>query len=298
MIYKLIHKTQYTYTGTVNSYHGIACVMPKTFRKQNVTNFSLMISPMPDEINQRGDYFGNTLHHFSVHKPHQQLSVLATSLVETRSSIITDLFMTNRQVREQLEKNPVVKNEVLEYTLPSPYVHWDEEIRDYAADCFRDEESFYQSARQLCHKIYTDFKYVSGFTTIHTPLKTTFHERKGVCQDFSHLAIACFRSMGFAARYVSGYLETQPPPGKVKLQGSDATHAWVSVYAPGVGWCDFDPTNDLVPQERHITTAWGRDFGDVSPLKGILFSGGKHTIKVGVDVIPVTSDEQELQTTF
>ncbi|OZI05450.1 transglutaminase [Siphonobacter sp. BAB-5385] len=287
MNYKLVHQTQYTYTGNVNNYHGIACLMPKISPRQNCTNFALQITPMPDEISQRTDYFGNTLHHFSIHQPHTQLTVLATSMIETRSSIITDLFMTNREVKEQLRTNHALKTQLLEYMIPSSFVQWDEEIRSFGADCFSENQSFYQSARQLCHKIYTEFKYVSGFTTIHTPLKTVLKERKGVCQDFSHLAIACFRSLGFAARYISGYLETQPPPGKTKLQGSDATHAWVSVYAPGVGWCDFDPTNDLVPQEKHITTAWGRDFGDVSPLRGIVFSTGKQTFKVGVDVIPV-----------
>jgi transglutaminase-like putative cysteine protease len=145
----------------------------------------------------------------------------------------------------------------------------------------------YKCIEALCRKIYSEFDFVPDFTTVHTPIKDVLAAKKGVCQDFSHLAIACIRSFGFAARYVSGYLETLPPPGRPKLQGSDASHAWISVYIPDYGWCDFDPTNNIIPGERHIVTAWGRDYSDVPPLKGIIFSYGKHTLSVEVDVIPV-----------
>lgn len=287
MNYRLIHKTQYNYSENVTNYHGLACIMPKTSRRQECRDFSLLISPTPDDIYVRTDYFGNTLHYFSIYKPHNKLTILAKSVVETHSSTITDFFITAKEVKEKIRTDIALKDSLLDYMLPSPFVQWDDEISRFGADCFSDNQSFYQSARLLCRKIYSEFTYVSGSTTIHTPLKTVLREKKGVCQDFSHLAIACLRSMGFAARYISGYLETQPLPGKIKLQGSDATHAWVSVYVPDIGWCDFDPTNDLIPQERHITTAWGRDFGDVSPLKGIIFSTGKHAIQVAVDVVPI-----------
>lgn len=285
MKYRLIHKTQYKYAGSVNSYHSLACVTPKNLPQQECSNFSLVISPFPDEISERTDYFGNTVHYFSIHKPHTRLTVLAKSLIETRAFTIPEQPVTCAEVRELLIHS--LKNKLLEYMLPSPFVYWDDDIRNYAKACFPDDEPLYRCARQLCHKIFAEFTYVPDFTTIYTPLKTVLKEKKGVCQDFSHLAIACFRSLGFAARYVSGYLETQPPPGKPKLQGSDATHAWVSVYVPGMGWCDFDPTNDVVPQERHIVTAWGRDYGDVPPLKGIIFSAGGHSFQVSVDVLPV-----------
>ncbi|GAB3977700.1 transglutaminase family protein [Spirosoma terrae] len=287
MTYRLLHKTQYDYSENVNNYHGLACVMPQNTSRQIRSDFSLTIYPVPDEIYTRKDYFDNTVHYFSIHKPHNKLVILAKSTLETHPSLHPDSPMTNKAVREKLRTDPLLKDALLDYMLPSQFVQWDDEIRRFSLDCFDDHEPFYDSARLLCHKIFKQFTYVPGFTTIHTPLKTVLREKKGVCQDFSHLAIACLRSMGFAARYVSGYLETQPLPGKEKLQGSDATHAWVSVYVPKVGWCDFDPTNDLVPQEQHITTAWGRDFGDVSPLKGIIFSTGKHTFRVEVDVIPI-----------
>ncbi|GAB4021447.1 transglutaminase family protein [Spirosoma koreense] len=287
MNYRVVHKTQYQYSENVTNYHGLACLMPKHVSYQTCRDFSLVVSPTPDTIHLRTDYFGNSVHYFSIYKPHTRLTLLAKSRVETHPSLVADPGMTNQEVREKLRVVASLRNELLEYMLPSPFVQWDADIRRFCAGCFPDDQPFYQSARLLCHKIYTDFTYVPGFTTIHTPLKTVLHEKKGVCQDFSHLAIACLRSLGFAARYVSGYLETQPLPGHAKLQGSDATHAWVAVYIPGTGWCDFDPTNDLIPQGRHIVTAWGRDFGDVSPLKGIIFSTGRHAFQVEVDVIPI-----------
>ncbi|WP_420151337.1 transglutaminase family protein [Spirosoma sp.] len=287
MEYRLFHKTQYDYSENVNNYHGLACITPKNLAYQTCRDFSLSIFPTPDEIYSRTDFFGNTIHYFSIHKPHAKLAILSKSIVETHAVAVVDFTITNKEVREKLQNDLSLKNSLLDYLLPSPFVQWDNEIRTFADDCFNDNESFYKSAHSLCHKIYSYFTYVPGFTTIYTPLKTVLQERKGVCQDFSHLAIACLRSMGFAARYISGYLETEPLPGETKLQGSDATHAWISVYIPAVGWCDFDPTNDLIPQDRHIVTAWGRDFSDVSPLKGIIFSTGKHAFQVAVDVIPL-----------
>ncbi|WP_020597152.1 transglutaminase family protein [Spirosoma panaciterrae] len=287
MNYRVFHKTQYDYSENVNNYHGLACVMPKTIGYQTCLDFSLAIYPTPDEIDARTDFYGNTTHYFSIYRPHNKLVIIAKSTLQTQAVSSPDSLLTNEAVRKRLQTDRALRNELLDYILPSPFVQWDDEIRLFGADCFNDQNPFYESARLLCHKIYKAFTYVPGFTTIYTPLKTVLRERKGVCQDFSHLTIACLRSLGFAARYVSGYLETQPLPGAAKLQGSDATHAWVSVYVPEIGWCDFDPTNDLIPQERHITTAWGRDFGDVSPLKGIIFSTGRHTFQVEVDVLPI-----------
>lgn len=287
MNYRLLHKTQYDYSENVSNYHGLACVKPKTLSHQKCSDFSLAIYPTPDEIHLRTDYFGNRLHYFSIYKPHNKLTILAKSTIETLPIPPAKSLITTKDVKTRLGSDILLKNKLMDFILPSPFVQWDADIRQFAADCFADSQSFYQSARLLCHKIFSEFTYVPGFTTIYTPLKTVLREKKGVCQDFSHLAIACLRSLGFAARYVSGYLETEPLPGQTKLQGSDATHAWISVFVPDVGWCDFDPTNDVVPAQRHIITAWGRDFGDVSPLKGIIFSAGKHSIQVAVDVIPI-----------
>ncbi|CAG5008832.1 hypothetical protein DYBT9275_04366 [Dyadobacter sp. CECT 9275] len=290
MKYKLVHKTEYKYLDTVTSYQSLLCLAPRTLSRQICQEFKLEITPAPAEIIERVDFYGNTTHYFSLHTPHKQLSVVATSLVECITDTVgTPLIPSDiscAEARKAFVQDRSLKISLLEFMIPSPMVRWDEQIRNFASDCFQDDKPLYDSVRGLCHKIFTEFDFVPDFTTIHTPIKDVLAAKKGVCQDFSHLAIACIRSFGFAAKYVSGYLETLPPPNRPKLQGSDASHAWISVFIPDYGWCDFDPTNDMVPRERHITTAWGRDYSDVPPLKGIIFSAGKQALSVEVDVIP------------
>ena len=291
MKYKLIHKTEYKYAEAVNNYHSLLCLTPRTLANQICEDFTIDITPQPAQVIQRIDFYGNRTHYFSLHSPHNKLTVLATATVERIIDATGSLFPVSEisceAALQQFRTDRSLKIALLEYMLPSPSVKWDQEIRDFAKDCFRDNVPLYECVRALCEKIYREFDFVPDFSTVNTPIKDVLHARKGVCQDFSHLAIACVRSFGFAARYVSGYLETSPPPGKPKLQGSDASHAWISVYIPDCGWCDFDPTNNIVPGERHIVTAWGRDYSDVPPLKGIIFSYGKHTLSVEVDVIPM-----------
>jgi transglutaminase-like putative cysteine protease len=289
MTYKLIHKTKYDYSGRVNTYHGLACLQPLSNQKQKCTVFEISIQPEPSELNTRVDFFGNTLHYFNINTAHKELIVEAKSQVESYFTDLSvlNLNMSSTEVDAYFKRNPLLKNDLWLYFIKSHFIDWDQEIKDFAQPSFRDDTPLYQCVQDLCHRIFTEFEFNSAYTEINTPLKVVLRNRKGVCQDFSHLAIACIRSMGFAARYVSGYLETRPPAGKAKLQGSDASHAWISVYIPEVGWCDFDPTNNLIPQERHIVTAYGRDYADVVPLKGIIFSAGGHKLKVEVDVIPI-----------
>jgi transglutaminase-like putative cysteine protease len=291
MKYKLIHKTEYKYAEAVNNYHSLLCLAPRTLPNQLCQGFTIQVTPEPSQLIERTDFYGNTTHYFSLHSPHKSLTVLTTGIVEILTESTGSLFIpsevTCSAARERLKSDRAMKINVLEYVLPSPLVKWDAEIKAYAQDCFQDNLPLYECVKALCRKIYTEFDFVPDFTTVNTPIKEVLAAKKGVCQDFSHLAIACIRSFGFAARYVSGYLETLPPPGRPKLQGSDASHAWISVFIPDYGWCDFDPTNNIVPGERHIVTAWGRDYSDVPPLKGIIFSYGKHTLKVEVDVIPL-----------
>lgn len=290
MKYNLIHSTVYEYRESVSSYHSIACLYPRTTPTQLCTNFSLSISPTPTEVVPRVDFFGNSVHYFSIQVPHKELRVVAKSVIETiqpEEAVPYSEAFTCAKALEIFQKDYQVKSEVLQYRLPSPFISWDEEVARFASSSFADDKSLFESVKDLCARIFHEFEFMPNYTTVHTPLKTILKERKGVCQDFSHLAIAAIRSMGFAARYVSGYLETLPPPGKEKLQGSDASHAWISAFIPGVGWCDFDPTNNLIPRERHITTAWGRDYSDVPPLKGILFSSGQQKLTVEVDVLPM-----------
>lgn len=288
MKYKLKHQTIYTYVNAVHNYQSIVCLQPQNSAKQRCNNFKIEIEPKPTKIYSRKDFFGNTLHYFSLHESHKSLKVLVSSDIEVLNDIIQPLNPINcEDARKKFQMDLALKIEVLQYQLPSQFIQWDEEIIAFAQSCLLPDISLFEGILNLIKKIYTEFQFKSGSTNINTPLKTVLKERKGVCQDFSHLAIASLRSVGIPARYVSGYIETLPPKGKVKLEGSDASHAWISVYIPEMGWCEFDPTNNMIPQQRHIVTAYGRDFADVSPLKGIIFSSGEHKVKVEVDVIPV-----------
>lgn len=285
MLYEIIHTTQYQYQEVVLGYHSLACLKPRELPYQHCREFSLTITPEADEIVERIDFFGNCLHYFSSQLPHKRLSVTARSKVERLTKNVD--YMTNaiscRDARVVYETDTSIRN-LLQFMLPSTHITLEREVVEFAGSCFSDERPLFNCLQLLCHKIYTEFTFVPNFTTVSTPVTEVLRERKGVCQDFSHLAIACIRSMGFAARYVSGYLETISAPGQQKLTGSDASHAWISVYVPNLGWCDFDPTNNLVPADRHITTSWGRDYNDVPPLKGIIFSSGQHELNVSVDV--------------
>lgn len=288
MKYKLKHQTIYTYVNAVHNYQSIVCLQPQNSAKQICSNFKIEIEPRPAKIYSRKDFFGNTLHYFSLHESHKSLKVLVSSDIEVLNDIIQPLNpISCEDARKKFQMDHALKIEVLQYQLPSQFIQWDDEIIAFAESCLIPDISLFEGILNLIKKIYTEFQFKSGSTNINTPLKTVLKERKGVCQDFSHLAIASLRSVGIPARYVSGYIETLPPKGKPKLEGSDASHAWISVYIPEMGWCEFDPTNNMIPQQRHIVTAYGRDFADVSPLKGIIFSSGEHKVKVEVDVIPV-----------
>lgn len=288
MKYKLKHQTHYTYANNVHNYQSILCLQPRNSAKQICTNFKLEIEPKPSKIYSRKDYFGNIQHYFSLHESHKSLKVTVSSEVEVLNNPI-QIFNTIscQEAKEKFKTDTNLKIETFQYLLPSQFITWDEEIVAFAETCLLPNVTLFEAVLDLIKKIYTEFKFKSGATNVNTPLKTVLKERKGVCQDFSHLAIACLRSVGIPAKYVSGYIETLAPKGKPKLEGSDASHAWISVYIPEMGWCEFDPTNNMIPEQRHIVTAYGRDFADVSPLKGIIFSSGEHKVKVEVDVIPM-----------
>ena len=288
MKYKLKHKTIYTYVNEVHNYQSILCLQPINNAKQSCKNFTIEIEPKPSKIHSRTDYFGNTQHYFSLHESHKSLKVTVSSDIEVLNNAVQPLNpISCEEARQKIATEINIKAEVLQYQLASPFISWDEEIVAFAETCLRPDTPLFEGILDLIKKIFTEFQFRSGSTNINTPLKTVLKERKGVCQDFSHLAIASLRSVGIPAKYVSGYIETLPPKGTVKLEGSDASHAWISVYIPEMGWCEFDPTNNMIPEQRHIVTAYGRDFSDVSPMKGIIFSSGDHRVKVEVDVIPV-----------
>jgi transglutaminase-like putative cysteine protease len=237
------------------------------------------------------DWFGNLSTYFAVQQPHQSLTVTATSEVEVSplGSLLDSAFPTTWDAaRDQLRTG--ADPDLLDarpYVLESPFVAVNADLLDYALPSFESGRSLLEGVQDLMGRIFEDFTYDPHFSTIATPLEDVLAHRKGVCQDFAHLAIGCLRAQGLAARYVSGYIETLPPPGKEKLVGADASHAWFSVYVPYQGWVDFDPTNNQIPMTQHVTTAWGRDYGDVTPLKGVIFGGGKHGLKVSVDMQPL-----------
>lgn len=286
MKYRIVHKTSYTYSEPTSLFQTEARLTPRTFKKQNCINSKFDITPLPVSLRKRIDFFGNTVQYFAIDSPHKNLSITVTSDVEIKNN--ASQFPQDIAWEEAVK---YIKNEhnfdVLEarsFVLESPLITVTQELLDYARVSFLPGRPLIEAVHDLMTRIFNDFEYSPGFTTIATPLSQVMKHRRGVCQDFAQLAIGCIRGMKLSARYVSGYIETIPPPGKPKLVGADASHAWFSVYVPTVGWLDFDPTNNQIPENRHITVAWGRDYSDVPPLKGVFFGGGTHELRVSVDV--------------
>ena len=308
MKYRITHTTFYHYSQPVGLCQSEARLQPRIFWRQQCHNSRFDIKPTPMDFSERIDFFGNRVAYFAIQQPHIQLIVTAISEVTIfpRQNNL-DLLnqMTWEQVRSLLQESPLLgqsqsqlgqsqiqnQDQTLElldarqYVLDSPMVIVTPELADYAQGSFLPNRALVDVVHDLMQRIYKDFTYDPAFTTIATPLSEVLSFRRGVCQDFAHLAIGCLRAYGIAARYISGYVETLPEPGKQRLVGADASHAWFSVYIPGTGWLDFDPTNNTVPLDQHITLAWGRDYADVTPLKGIAFGGGQHTLSVSVDVL-------------
>ena len=277
MKYRVEHKTEYCYANTVSHCHNLAHLRPRNLPNQQCLGHRLQIDPLPMDLAEHEDFFGNHISYFSIQQPHRTLTVTASSeilLGPGSDQPAVDRDMPWNEVRVQLaEPLTVATREQRQFVLDSPLATAAPELAGYAAAAFPPARPLLEAVRDLMERIHHDFTYDPGFSTVATPLAEVLANRRGVCQDFAHLAIACLRSLGLAARYVSGYLETQPPPGQAKQPGADESHAWFSVYLPDVGWYDFDPTNNQVPLDQHITTAWGRDYADVTPLKGVIFGG-------------------------
>ncbi|MGZ8191270.1 MAG: transglutaminase family protein [Methylococcaceae bacterium] len=309
MKYRITHTTVYNYSQSVGLCQNEARLQPRNFWRQQCHTSSFEITPAPLDFQERIDFFGNRVAYFAIQQAHKQLTVTAISEVTVfpkQNALDSFNPLSWEQVRNLLQEAPVQgqsqnqtqgqnqqqhqdqASEILDarqYVLDSPMVIANYQLADYAQPSFLPNRSLVDVVRDLMQRIYRDFTYDPSFTTIATPLSDVLAHRRGVCQDFAHLAIGCLRSYGIAARYISGYVETVPEPGQQRLIGADASHAWFSVYIPGTGWLDFDPTNNKLPLDQHITLAWGRDFADVTPLKGIAFGGGQHTLSVSVDVM-------------
>ncbi len=294
MIYQITHSTQYNYSQPVSLCHSVAHLQLRDCAGQQCLSSQINVSPEAIDYQQRTDFFGNHVAYFAVQQSHTQLIVTAVNQVEVdHCNLQTDLCTLDswEQVLVQLQ-NPLATEYIPHeerlqaslYSLDSEMAMASDELKEYAKQSFKPGSSLISVATDLSQRIYQDFSYDPGFTTIATPLATVLQHKKGVCQDFAHLAIACFRAFGLPARYVSGYIETTPPPGSTKMVGSDESHAWFSIYVPGSGWQDFDPTNNCRISDQHVTMAWGRDYSDVTPLKGLSVGGNEHKVSVSVDM--------------
>ncbi len=290
--YRVTHVTEYRYTASVPQCQNEAHLLPRATPRQKCEHAQLRIQPSPAVCQDREDFFGNRVTYFAIQEPHASLSVTARSEV-----LIVPTAPPRLQASPAWEEvcHSVSKDtsragiEARQFLLDSPLVHSNAELAAYAATSFVPNRPLLEAVADLVQRIYQEFTYEPEATTVSTPLNEVLDHRQGVCQDFAHVTIGCLRTQGIAARYVSGYLETAVSDGQPQLTGAAASHAWVSVYCPGQGWIDFDPTNNSIPTDQHITVAWGRDYSDVTPLKGIVVGGGSPVLDVAVTAERISS---------
>ncbi len=294
MMYKSVHTTVYDYLEPVSLCHNVFHLTARSGFWQTRRSSELRISPPPSVMTERIDFFGNTATFATIEEPHRKLSVTAINVTELAPETPPQAGLTPPWdvVRDQLriERGPEIVV-ASQFIFDSPYVPIDEQLAAYAAPSFPPGRPILEAVLDLAARIHAEFRYDPTATTIATPIKEVLQQRHGVCQDFAHLQIGCLRSLGLAARYVSGYLVTRPVPGRPRLLGDEASHAWVSFFCPGFGWIDLDPTNNQVPYDHHIVLAWGRDYDDVSPIKGVILGGGSHKVEVMVDIAPILDGE-------
>lgn len=286
------HITTYDYTPSVETAQHMVHLKPLDHARQHLLRHHLTVTPRPAQLTETRDVYGNTRAFFALQTMHAQLTVHAESEVNTTTPPIAQSKLTWEQARERFRYHAnAAYDGAAEFVFASPHVPRHADFLAYARPSFGTGVPLLLAARDLMARIHADFTYETDSTEVNTPAVQALAQRKGVCQDFAHIMIACWRAMGLPARYVSGYLLTTPPPGQPRLVGSDASHAWVSVYVPdmpeGERWCDFDPTNNRLPGDDYVTLATGRDFADVSPIRGVIHGGAHHTLVVRVTVEPV-----------
>jgi transglutaminase-like putative cysteine protease len=287
--YRVVHRTTYRYELPMTDGYTVAHLLPRDTPRQRVAESVVNVTPEPSERDEHVDAFGNRVTQFGVHHPHDELVVEAVSTVGVDDPMPIDDVESWNDVAARVDL--LRADEAIEvgpFRARTRFVDVDRVGADLAAIAYRSftpGRGIAEAANDLCHQIYTGFTYDSTATDVSSPLADVLTSRRGVCQDFAHLAAGCLRAIGLAARYVSGYIETTPPPGRDRLVGADASHAWCSIWTPSAGWIDFDPTNDHFPTRRHVTVAWGRDYADVTPVRGVVIGPSRaQTLDVAVDV--------------
>ncbi|MEO5372329.1 MAG: transglutaminase family protein [Magnetococcus sp. DMHC-1] len=287
MNYRIVHSTHYSYGEPVTICHNRIHLKPRNLPWQPCHRFDLTVHPEPAILHEFEDFFGNVAHYFEILEPHQELEVRSTSQVTRLALTPIDPSATppwESGCQGQPETQADMRRQAF-FVLESPMAPCSSQLADFARPDFSPGRPLVEAALAFTQRIHQNFRYQPGSTTVATPIEQVLEQRHGVCQDFAHLAVGALRSLGLCARYVSGYLETDPPPGMTRLEGADASHAWFSLYVPHMGWVDFDPTNGIMPAERHITVAVGRDYTDIPPVKGVVLGGRHHVLRVAVDVL-------------
>jgi transglutaminase-like putative cysteine protease len=290
--YRVEHRTTYRYGASMTDGYTVACLVPRPTDWQQVAESTVTLDPAPSEHDSYLDAFGNLVHEFGVHELHRALSITAVSVVDVAKPAPPLDATPWEEATLLLDR---AEGELATATgffrSPSTFIDLANQgvaLRSIAARSFTPGRPIVEAASALCLDIDATFEFDPGFSDVSTPLTRVLAARRGVCQDFAHLAVGCLRSIGLAARYVSGYIETVPPPGQPRLEGADASHAWCSVWTPVAGWVDFDPTNGLLPADHHITVAWGRDYADVTPVRGVMIGPPtSQQLEVSVDVRPL-----------
>jgi transglutaminase-like putative cysteine protease len=288
MNYSVRHRTAYRYVQDVSYSRHLVHLAPRDTATQEVTDFTLSILPDSAVRTNRTDFFGNRIQLLEINEPHSKIVVVAESHIASFDPPERELSESAlwEDVRDRLQTTGTETHDVIQYLFDSALTSFTADLPSFARESFAPRRPLLAAASELMSRIHADFRYDKTVTDTSTPVDRVFEMRAGVCQDFAHVGIAMMRSLGLAARYVSGYVQTQPPPGQERLVGADASHAWFSVWAPPYGWVDLDPTNNVIAGQGHITIAWGRDYWDVAPISGIVTGGGEHLIEVGVDVMP------------
>lgn len=289
MRYKVRHETTYKYAAKVSHCYNLANLTPCNTSRQQCIRHHIKVTPNAVSSSKQVDYFGNESLHFEIQTAHKKLSIVAESEVDVSDVDLTSITQNDMTYGQALTFYAQSTDEGVinakEFCLDSPMIKVTDALKEYAKPSFSLDRPLFECVKDLTSRIFKEFTYTPGFTSIATPLSEVLAHKKGVCQDFAHLQVGCLRAMGIPAKYVSGYMETLPPPGQEKLVGADATHAWLAYYSPDNIWIEFDPTNDVLAGMKHIITAQGRDYSDVAPLKGVIFGGGEDPVlSVSVDV--------------